>query len=415
MKKLGSMLLVLIFVVCLCAAAAPGNSFEVTGTNMVLQIPKDYVVFDQKGVAAGDAAAAGWDKPQIAEQIEFMQNVGTLLYAEQIDRFDTIYVDCDSFMGARDIQDFTKFCQTSGKNDEELIAALEEASYYKGPNAEIEDYINETAEIVTINGEKYGYSVGYYEGEYGNQHVIGYSTVKNGKAICVEMYIDSGEPKDSQIQTLRNIIQSVGYTRGAAGFLSQFYSGINMTGAALLPLLILGVVVIAAVVVLIIFLRIRRKKHPKQKKEAQQGMPLSPNGSYTPPAPQQPYMPQDGYQKPQQSFNGWEPIAPQTQTQPIQQPISQQAQTPPVEPVPQPPIEPQQPEIQQMQQPETPQMQPPVAPPPVYEQPGAPPPQNTAGQTDIVKLLENLAELKRQGVITPEEYEIKKAELLRRL
>ena len=44
-------------------------------------------------------------------------------------------------------------------------------------------------------------------------------------------------------------------------------------------------------------------------------------------------------------------------------------------------------------------------------------PQEPIGQTDtdVVKMLESLAELKRQGILTPEEYEMKKSELLRRL
>lgn len=142
------------------------------------------------------------------------------------------------------------------------------------------------------------------------------------------MYINGGEPHADQEDTFRKIIGSIGYTRGAAGFFSQAYWGIN--GAALLPWIILGAAVIAGIVVLIVLLRIRRKKHPKQKKDVPQGAP------YTPPAPQnqgQPYgqgMPP--YTTPQNQGQQYQPVQPQ-----------QTSYEPPAAPQPYQPVQPTQP------------------------------------------------------------------------
>lgn len=418
MKKIGSFLLILVLVLCLCAAAAPG-SYLVTGTDMVLKFPSDYVVFGQNGPMSGNEAAAGLTKADIDETVALMKQTATSLYATQIDQYDTIYIDSDSFAESRGMQDFTKFCKTNNEmSDKELLAKLEEATYLRGPNIAVEDYSSESMEIVTINGEKYGYAVGVFSDETGEQYVLEYNTVKNGKAIRLEMYISSGAPHDDQVEAFRRIVQSIGYQRGADSFLSQYIFGTN--GAALIPWIVLGICVIAAAIVLAVLLRIRRKKHPKpakQQEEVSQPQWQNQSGQV-----------QNPYQEPQPQAQPqiWQQeVQPQS---PVQQPVTQPTMLSSIYGQASAPVTPAEP--QQMQQtgtnwePEPPgaalgsvtaSQQTAIPPQAPVQQPVSP--QEPIGQTDtdVVKMLESLAELKRQGILTPEEYEMKKSELLRRL
>lgn len=439
MKKICSLLLALVCIVCLCGAGAPVNPFNVTGTNMIVSFPDDYVIFGQKGPMTDNAAAAGLNQEMINTGIAGMQELGTLLMAIQLDGYDHILVDSNFFEGTRNMQDFTKFCRESGKSDAELLASLEEMTVFREREKEIEDSVNDTMEIVTVNGEKYGYAVGHFDSGdgFGNQYLQEYVTVKNGRYIRFDMVIN-GEPHADQVQTLRDIIQSIAYTRGADSFLSEAFGTVN--GAALIPWIVLGVAVIVGIVVLVVLLRIRRKKHPKPKKGTPQGEPFPQGGPYTPPAPQnpgQPYMTRQPYQagpRPQDAPppSQWQPGAPQnagnTQQGAYTPPVVQRSES-------QPPVTPPQQPVSEQPAPQEPVVsaQPPRTEPvqtaPFYgqgtvppqqpvAQPGQPTPQTpptSPGQTDIVALMENLAELKRQGILSPEEYEYKKSELLRRL
>ena len=432
MKKICSLLLALVCIVCLCGAGAPVNPFNVTGTNMIVSFPDDYVIFGQKGPMTDNAAAAGWDKSMINNMVAAMREDGTLLFASQVDGYDNIYIGSDSYEESRGMQDFTKFCRESGKSDAELLAALEEAAVFRGTERKIKDYTNDGVEIATVNGEKYGYSMGHFVDSVGEQYVLEYATVKNGKSIRFEMYISSGEPHADQVQTFRDIIQSIAYARGADSFLSEAFGTVN--GAALIPWIVLGVAVIVGIVVLVVLLRIRRKKHPKPKKGTPQG------GPYTPPAPQnpgQPYMTRQPYQagpRPQDAPppSQWQPGAPQnagnTQQGAYTPPVVQRSESqPPItppqqpaseQPAPQEPVVPVQPPHTEPVQTAPSYGQSEVRPQQPLAQPGQPTPQTpptSPGQTDIVALMENLAELKRQGILSPEEYEYKKSELLRRL
>ena len=423
MKKLCSIILVLFFVFFLCGAAAPQASYSVTGTNMVLRFPDDYVIYGQDGALSGNGGVMDWDKEEVDSLLDYMKENRILLYATQIDEYDEIYVDSASFAATRSMQDFTKFYENhSEMDDKELLSKLEEATYLRGPESVVENYTSKSMEVVTINGEKYGYAVGVFENEFEERYVLEYDTVKNGKAIRLEMYT-TGEPHEDQINAFRGIMETIGYTRGANGFLSQYILGTN--GAALLPWIILGVCVIAAIVVLIILLRIRRKKHPKIKGTAYepQGGPYSPLPQYPPSL--------STYEKsaPSQEPVYERPAPPQEQAVPpmYERPAPPQEQAaPPVYERPTPPQEQAPPPMYERPTPPQEQAPPPVyerptppqeqAPPPVYERP-APPQERTTtpGEADVVKLLETLAELKRQGVLSPEEYEYKKNELLRRL
>ena len=442
MKKLCSIILVLFFVFFLCGAAAPQASYSVTGTNMVLRFPDDYVIYGQDGALSGNGGVMDWDKEEVDSLLDYMKENRILLYATQIDEYDEIYVDSASFAATRSMQDFTKFYENhSEMDDKELLSKLEEATYLRGPESVVENYTSKSMEVVTINGEKYGYAVGVFENEFEERYVLEYDTVKNGKAIRLEMYT-TGEPHEDQINAFRGIMETIGYTRGANGFLSQYILGTN--GAALLPWIILGVCVIAAIVVLIVLLRIRRKKHPKIKGTAYepQGGPYSPLPQYPPslstyeksappqeqaaphvyerPTPPQEQAPPPVYERPTPPQEQAPPPMYERPTPPQEQapPPMYERPTPPQEQAPPPTYERPAPPQEQAapsvyERPASPQEQ---VTPPVYGKP-APPQERTTtpGEADVVKLLETLAELKRQGVLSPEEYEYKKNELLRRL
>lgn len=153
----------MVFIVCLCGAAAPAYSFEITGINMVISFPDDYVVFGQEGPMTDNAAAAGWDKESISQTASWLREDDILLYASQFDGYDNIYLDSSSYDTTLRMQDFTKYCAETDRSDAELLEALEEASTFRGANADITNYTNERAELVSVNGEKYGYSLGYFE------------------------------------------------------------------------------------------------------------------------------------------------------------------------------------------------------------------------------------------------------------
>lgn len=461
MKKAYFLIAILFLLTIFCGAASP-QSYSVTGTDMVMRFPNDYAVFGQNG-QMNDVQVSGWTEADTDSQVDYMRDSGCLLYAIQMDGYDEIYIDSDSYAESRSMQDFTQFCKkNTGKSDDELLDELAAVGFLRGPDTTVDGYTSEVYKLVTVNGEKYGYAVGKFgDGQY----VVEYNTVKNGKAIRLEMYTSGGTPHESQIGTLREIVGSIAYTRGANGFLSQYILGTN--GAALLPWIILGIVVIAAVIILIVMLRKWRKKHPKQKqalpqengqssmqqnaqqasftygaptepprteewqqKPIQQSPPYQqpqagpqhvtgeytqfrqPMGGYAPQAQAQPEQPASGYEpymppasqetetqtqagpqhvageytQPRQPMSGY---APQAQAQP-QQPASG--------------YEPYMPSASQETQTQAGQ----TAAPQTQDAP-------MGGQMDMMEMLEKLSELKRQGMISPEEYERKKNELLRRL
>jgi len=409
MKKTYFLIAILFLLAIFCGAASP-QSYSVTGTDMVMRFPNDYAVFGQNG-QMNDVQVSGWTEADTDSLVDYMRDSGCLLYATQMDWYDEIYIDSDSYAESRSMQDFTQFCKkNTGKSDGELLNELAAAGFLRGPNTTIDGYMSETYELVTINGEKYGYAVGKFEDE---QYVVEYNTVKNGKAIRLEMYT-SGAPHESQIGTLQEIVGSIAYTRGANGFLSQYMLGTN--GAALISWIILGIVAIAAIIILIIILHRRRKKHLKQKQAE-----IQENGW--------PNATQNAYQSPVTYGEPYKTAEPQQTGVWQQTPVRQTSyQTPPTQPVPQPQTPsgvapgygqnavPQAQPMPQTGQQSAPGSQPytPVSQPgPQTSDPAATAP--AGGQVDIMEMLEKLSELKRQGILTPEEYEYKKNELLRRL
>lgn len=426
MKKLCSIALAFLCVFLLCGAAAPQASYKVTGTNMVIKFPEDYVIYGQDGVLSSNGGAIGWSEEQIDALLDYMKDNQTLLYATQIDEYDEIYIDSDSFADSRSMKDFTKFCEAhSEMDDKELLSKLEEATYFRGPESVVENYTSKSMEVVTINGEKYGYAVGVFDNDDKEGYVLEYDTVKNGKAIRLEMYT-TGEPHEDQIDTFRGIMKTIGYTRGASGFPSQYILGTN--GAALIPWIIFGIVVIAAIIILIIILHRWRKKHPKQKQAAAQenGWPNATQNAYQSPITYgEPYKtaepPQTGawkqapvrqtpYQTPPGAAPGYGQNA-VPQAQPMPQTGQQSApDSQPYTPVSQPDPQTQTAVGQTEDMPVNRSAQTAV---PQTSDPAATAP--AGGQVDIMEMLEKLSELKRQGILTPEEYEYKKNELLRRL
>ncbi|MEA4853080.1 MAG: hypothetical protein VB082_02250 [Christensenella sp.] len=420
MKKIISVLLsIIVCLLILGTAGATSGVYELIEPSITLAIPQDYVVYDQKGVISGNANAAGKDQASIDDVTAWMRTDEFYLEAEQIDGYDNIDVCFDSYSETVGIKDLTQYVKSAGRSEKEILDELDTAINLRTANDTDYGYTNETCELLTINGETYAHSVGYFDDEYGKQYVDEYHTVKNGKWIRIEMYINGNQaPTADQLNTMDSVMKSVAYKRGAAGFLSQAMFGMN--GAMLLPFVVIGIVIIAAVIVLlVVLLKRRKKKHLAAQSAPSSGDSSAPPQGRSPKPPIAPITPSSPVQQ--------APIEPQppVQQNPIQQVPVQQApieSQPPVQqnpiqqvPVQQVPVVEEQPSpaltqeshvIQPVFKEDTPaQQQPPVQQPPVQPE----------EEQDVYKLLEELSELRKRGVITEEDFRLKKKELLKRL